>query len=197
MSALHGKEDSLLEPVRFAKLLRQANDAEIADVRMIGEDRYEISPHKADLALQMQARPVAEQAAGTSSDAAPATAAAPTIRFRGNARSATRPLQMVGVIDLNTGTHKAPAPAPASPAPVVPAAAVAAAAVAADTTAPKGRAKRAPAKPKSSVAAPVVAAPKAAAPAAKGAKVAKAAKTAKAAKKSTPSAPATSKPRSR
>ena len=43
MSALHGREDPLLDPARFPRLLRQANDAEIADVRKVGEDDYEIS----------------------------------------------------------------------------------------------------------------------------------------------------------
>ena len=33
-------------PARFTRLLRQANDAEIADVRKVGEDDYEISPHR-------------------------------------------------------------------------------------------------------------------------------------------------------
>jgi len=46
MVAMHGREDPLLEPARFARLLRQANDAEIADVRKVGEDDYEIAPHR-------------------------------------------------------------------------------------------------------------------------------------------------------
>jgi uncharacterized protein (TIGR00288 family) len=46
MVALHGREDPLLEPARFSRLLRQANDAEIADVRKVGEDEYEVSPHR-------------------------------------------------------------------------------------------------------------------------------------------------------
>ena len=118
MAALHGKEDSLLEPARFAKLLRQANDAEIADVRMVGESQYEISPHKADLALRMQARPAAETTAG---DAAPAPSVRPAaaLRFRGGSRTATRPaeLQMVGVVNLN-GDTLAPVTAPAGATPL-------------------------------------------------------------------------------
>ncbi len=51
MVALHGREDPLLEAGRFLKLLRQANDAEIADVRKVDDDTYEISPHSADLPL--------------------------------------------------------------------------------------------------------------------------------------------------
>ena len=44
MAALHGREDQLLEPSRFTRLLRQANDAEVADVRKVGEDTYEVAP---------------------------------------------------------------------------------------------------------------------------------------------------------
>ncbi|MGH7592956.1 MAG: NYN domain-containing protein, partial [Gemmatimonadales bacterium] len=110
MAALHGKEDSLLEPLRFAKLLRQANDAEIADIRMVAEDQYEISPHKADLAFKMQARPpIAAVTAGeTAAPAAVRPAAA--LRFRGGSRTGTRPseLQMVGVVELNAGTPAQP-----------------------------------------------------------------------------------------
>ena len=46
MAALHGREDALLDPARFPRLLRQANDAEIADVRKVGEDDYEISARR-------------------------------------------------------------------------------------------------------------------------------------------------------
>ena len=43
MVAMHGREDPLLEATRFARLLRQANDAEVADVRKVGDDDYEIA----------------------------------------------------------------------------------------------------------------------------------------------------------
>ena len=43
MVALHGREDALLDAGRFPRLLRQANDAEVADVRKVGDDEYEIS----------------------------------------------------------------------------------------------------------------------------------------------------------
>jgi uncharacterized protein (TIGR00288 family) len=46
MVALHGREDPLLDASRFQRLLRQANDAEVADVRKVGDDEYEISPHR-------------------------------------------------------------------------------------------------------------------------------------------------------
>ncbi|HEY3933860.1 MAG TPA: NYN domain-containing protein [Gemmatimonadales bacterium] len=111
MAALHGTEDPLLEAGRFGKLLRQANDAEIADVRMVAENQYEISPHKADLALQMVRSAEASPTAESGTPAARPTAA---LRFRGgSSRSATRPpeLQMVGVIDLKPAV---PIAAPAS-----------------------------------------------------------------------------------
>ena len=40
---MHGREDALLDAGRFPRLLRQANDAEVADVRKVGDDDYEIS----------------------------------------------------------------------------------------------------------------------------------------------------------
>ena len=43
MVAMHGRDDALLDPARFPRLLRQANDAEVADVRKVGDDDYEIS----------------------------------------------------------------------------------------------------------------------------------------------------------
>jgi len=46
MLALVGREDPLLDADRFARLLRQANDAEIADVRKTGDDSYEVAEHR-------------------------------------------------------------------------------------------------------------------------------------------------------
>jgi uncharacterized protein (TIGR00288 family) len=43
MVAMHGREDPLLDATRFPRLLRQANDAEVADVRKVGDDDYEIA----------------------------------------------------------------------------------------------------------------------------------------------------------
>jgi len=45
MAAVHGKDDAMLTTDKFARLLRQANDAEVADVRKIGEDEFEVSLH--------------------------------------------------------------------------------------------------------------------------------------------------------
>jgi uncharacterized protein (TIGR00288 family) len=120
MAALYGKEDSLLDPSRFDKLLRQANDAEIADVRMVAENQYEISQHKADLAFQKRA--AVEQAAPADGATAPAPRLPAALRFRGGSRTGTRPpaLQMVGVVDMN-GDAVASSPAPVASAPSVPA----------------------------------------------------------------------------
>jgi uncharacterized protein (TIGR00288 family) len=42
MSALHGRQDPLLETDRFTRLLRQVHDAEIADVRKLPDGRLEV-----------------------------------------------------------------------------------------------------------------------------------------------------------
>ena len=179
MAALHGKEDSLLDAARFDKLLRQANDAEIADVRMIGENQYEISQHKADLALQMRSAPDA----GAAPAATPAARPAAALRFRGGSRTATRPpaLQMVGVVDSN-GDSVTATPVPSAPAPaavvVAPEAPPSDAPVAAEKK--SGRSPRGKRGGKGDVAAAIVTAPAAEA------------KTPKAKK---PSKPRTSKPR--
>jgi len=43
MVAMNGREDPLLDAARFQRLLRQAHDAEVADVRKVGDDDYEIA----------------------------------------------------------------------------------------------------------------------------------------------------------
>ena len=70
MAALHGREDALLEAGRFAKLLRQANDAEVADVRKTGDDSYEVSVHPTDIAVPRQ-RPAARPSPAVDAVAAP------------------------------------------------------------------------------------------------------------------------------
>lgn len=163
MAALHGTEDVLLEVPRFFKLLRQANDAEVADVRLLGEDQYEVSPHRMELAMQRRSAP--ESSAAPVLDADGNAAPRPGIRFRGGARtpSATS-VPMVGVINLTpvgAVVLDAPAATPAVEAPAKPAK---------------------PAKPTKSVKA-------AATPAPKAAKAAATPKTAKAAKPAAKPAP--------
>jgi uncharacterized protein (TIGR00288 family) len=121
MSALHGREDPLLDPARFPRLLRQANDAEIADVRKVGEDDYEISARRGAMpppppaaptppALPVEAAPAPEAAAaaaeGEPVGSEPAGAGRDSLRFgvrfrrgsRGGLRTAEYPL--VGVVQM-------------------------------------------------------------------------------------------------
>lgn len=187
MAALHGKEDSLLDVGRFDKLLRQANDAEIADVRMVGEGQFEISPHKADLAMQMQRRP--QLVAETPADGSPPTARPPAaLRFRGGSRTGSRPseVQMVGVIDFSSEPPPAagetePAP-PAAEPPVAEAPAASSVEVAGppagETPDAPRPAKRAPRERKAPVAAePAITPPAVAAKAVPKAKSARGKKT--------------------
>jgi uncharacterized protein (TIGR00288 family) len=58
MVAMHGREDPLLDASRFGRLLRQANDAEVADVRQVGENDHEVSPHPRAPALPPRPVPV-------------------------------------------------------------------------------------------------------------------------------------------
>ncbi len=122
MAALHAKEDVLLELPRFFKLLRQANDADVAEVRLIGDDEYEVSPHRTELALQQRrareepAKPTAKgESAAVSSEPA-----APAIRFRGASRTSTAApssMPMVGMINLTpTGAVLVEQAAPAKKA---------------------------------------------------------------------------------
>jgi uncharacterized protein (TIGR00288 family) len=115
MAALHGREDALLETTRFARLLRQANDAEVADVRKVGEDDYEVSVHPTDIMVPRQrpaappaetktAAPAATTGNGAAS-AAPAVLAAPpaAVRFRRGSRLGTHKpeIPMVGVVTVD------------------------------------------------------------------------------------------------
>jgi len=112
MAALHGREDALLEAARFARLLRQANDAEVADVRKVGEDDYEVSVHPTDIMVPRQrpAAPSPERSAaplaapeGNGAASAPPAAMAPpaaAVRFRRGTRLGTHKpeIPMVGVV---------------------------------------------------------------------------------------------------
>ena len=131
MVAMHGREDPLLEPGRFSRLLRQANDAEIADVRKLGEDEYEIAPHRtAALIGTAPAKPAAPPppqlgtdaeagnatpvAAGPSGSAEPAGAGRDNgvrlgLRYRRGSRGSLRPgeIPLIGVVQME--------PSPAEP----------------------------------------------------------------------------------
>jgi hypothetical protein len=134
MVALLGREDELLEPARFSRLLRQANDAEVADVRRSGADGYEISPHRTQRLARAAAAassPSTERAASVpaleptlelpiptlTSPAAPEPALGDTatrsiagLRFRRGSRGTVRPAEvpMIGVIRLEPEPQAAP-----------------------------------------------------------------------------------------
>jgi hypothetical protein len=115
MVALLGREDPLLDAGRFGRLLRQANYAEVADVRRVGEDGYEVSPHRSQRIAQAgvaASTPTAERAAAapavSAQPAAPEPApaeparAAATLRFRRGSRGPTRAAEvpLVGVVAI-------------------------------------------------------------------------------------------------
>jgi len=122
MAAIHGKEDALLDPARFGRLLRQANDAEIADVRKVGEDSYEVTPHRAHGSVashavqpQAAAEPAEENGNQPAATGAPAAGRSAALRFRRGSRSMVRPpeLPLVGVVHVDEPpAEKAPAKEP-------------------------------------------------------------------------------------
>ena len=127
MAAIHGKDDAMLTAEKFARLLRQANDAEVADVRKIGEDDFEVTLHptedpraRAGFAHR-QAAPAAPSNGAEPEAPAAAGEVAPVVRYGVRSRPGTRPalrpsgLQLVGVVSLD---DEAPAAAPAEAAPV-------------------------------------------------------------------------------
>jgi hypothetical protein len=89
MVAMHGREDPLLDAARFPRLLRQANDAEVADVRKVGDDDYEISSQR------LPARPL-PQLSAPREERVPSTvsegevAAAPDMTSSGNRENGQR-----------------------------------------------------------------------------------------------------------
>jgi len=132
MVALQGREDPLLDASRFARLLRQANDAEVADVRKTGDESYDISPHRIQAAAQRAhdalggpptrateaeaeapravtpAEAKAEAQAETAADRVRRLAA---VRFRRGSRSTTRSISdipLVGAVRMEPEHHHAP-----------------------------------------------------------------------------------------
>jgi hypothetical protein len=133
MAALHGREDPLLDTARFPRLLRQANDAEIADGRKVGEDDYEISPRRVGgLTPPLSAPAAAAAAASVSAEpgeppeaAEPMEAEVPVaepaaggrdngqrfgVRFRRGSRGGLRTgeIPLIGVVQMDAPTDAAP-----------------------------------------------------------------------------------------
>ncbi len=115
MAALHGKDDAMLTAEKFPHLLRQANDAEVADVRKVGDNEFEVSLHptedpRARAGYQHRSATTTAAAAPSTdgASAAVATIAAPVldvaprfgIRSRTGARPGSRP-PLVGVVRLD------------------------------------------------------------------------------------------------
>jgi uncharacterized LabA/DUF88 family protein len=109
MAALHGRNDQLLEHARFIRFLRQAHDAEVADVRKLGDDDYEVSGRpgfRADrpaTAPTPQARPeIREEAGETTAEEAPGNGKRPGLRFRRGSRGVItrQEIPMVGVVSM-------------------------------------------------------------------------------------------------
>jgi uncharacterized protein (TIGR00288 family) len=118
MVAMHGREDPLLDAARFPRLLRQANDAEVADVRKVGDDDYEISSQRlSSRQLPQFAVPREEAALSTGAeDARIETGAAPEmapsgnrdngqrlgVRFRRGSRGPLRPgeIPLIGMVQI-------------------------------------------------------------------------------------------------
>ena len=142
MAALHGREDPMLDPSRFSRLLRQANDAEVADVKKVGPEEYEVSPSRSTRARTAVAAlgspqlaapsepaeglpaPAAEHPTAVASppaaaDPSPPAGRAPTLRFRRGSRGLLRPAEipLVGVVQIEVeepepGTKERARPAP-------------------------------------------------------------------------------------
>jgi uncharacterized LabA/DUF88 family protein len=117
MIALHGKEDALLEVARFERFLRQAHDAELAEVRKVDDGQFDVlpfgqtagAPARYERPAQPASRPIAEAEAAPA-PAAPepaaepaAATAAPALRFRRGSKAGMSPaaVPMVGVISLD------------------------------------------------------------------------------------------------
>jgi hypothetical protein len=128
MVAMHGREDPLLDAGRFPRLLRQANDAEVADVRKVGDDDYEISAQRAGAFKPAQPpAPVSEEAVQPQEPMErPVEAAGPGrengqrlgLRFRRGSRGPSRAgeVPLIGVVQFDNEIEAgAPAPADAPP----------------------------------------------------------------------------------
>jgi hypothetical protein len=138
MVAMHGREDQLLDPARFPRLLRQANDAEVADVRKVGDDDYEITSQRLPSRPMTQLAPPREEVAPIAGsdepviEAAAAPEMAPSgsrengqrfgVRFRRGSRGPLRPgdIPLIGMVQIEpTAQPEAviiePAPEPMEP----------------------------------------------------------------------------------
>ena len=116
MVALLGREDPLLDASRFGRLLRQANDAEVADVRKTGEDRFEVSPHRSQRLAQAAAAaaaPAAERAEAPAPPPGPKTSGPDRSHRRGRGEKRAKASEApVEVAPEPTPVVEEPAPTP-------------------------------------------------------------------------------------
>jgi hypothetical protein len=128
MAALFGKSDPLLESERFHRFLRQAHDAEVADVRMVGDNQYEVTtrpgfryerPVQTPLAtvepVASEPRPRAAAGSEMPTESGAANGKRAGIRFRRGSRGvmARADVPMVGVVKVEEPAQPA-APAESS-----------------------------------------------------------------------------------
>lgn len=121
MAAMNGKEDDLLDPDRFPRLLRQANDAEIADVRTSGENEFEVSlRHRPSYRSPdtTSASKAADENGAAEVQESPEAAPSPArrgVRFRRGSRAPLRPAEipLIGVV-LSAESARRAEPAAAS-----------------------------------------------------------------------------------
>ena len=125
MVAMHGRDDPLLDATRFPRLLRQANDAEVADVRKVGDDDYEVALQRLpSRPMQTPATP-REEPAEAVAGGEPATEPGPKaprengqrlgVRFRRGSRGPARgsEIPLIGVVRIEQPVEPAePAAAP-------------------------------------------------------------------------------------
>jgi uncharacterized protein (TIGR00288 family) len=121
MVAMHGREDPLLDASRFERLLRQANDAEVADVRKVGDDEYEISPHRTAVPPVTREMPAVTPAAASAPEEAAAEPANGRdngqrfgVRFRRGSRAPARhgDVPLIGVVQMEPAEPSMVAVAP-------------------------------------------------------------------------------------
>ncbi len=131
MVAMNGREDPLLDAARFPRLLRQANDAEVADVRKVGDDDYEIALQRQPSRpmLQLPSAPREEPREAATGGEPPPEPAAPVnrengqrlgLRFRRGSRGPTRAadIPLIGLVSIESPAEPDEALPPASAVPL-------------------------------------------------------------------------------
>ncbi|HEY8197738.1 MAG TPA: NYN domain-containing protein [Gemmatimonadales bacterium] len=160
MVAMNGREDPLLDAARFLRLLRQANDAEVADVRKVGDDDYEIALQRPSSRPQLPPAPREESPDAPSGSESAAAEPVPSgtrengqrlgLRFRRGSRGPVRAADIprVGMVSIEPFSEPEELAPLAELAPVD-----------AETEAPPKPKRRAPPRRKRAAAAPAQSSP--------------------------------------